>query len=86
MKILTPAEVIRSLLWIREAQEHVNSCAPEFDDPEALATARELQRSIDDEWEALGLLVSHRPRPYSVLRDELGSSNLAIPFQATTGG
>lgn len=67
MKVWTPADVIRSLAWIREAQDHVNSCVGEFENPDAFEAAFELQRSIDLEWDALGGLVADRPRPFSAL-------------------
>lgn len=49
MRPLTPTDVAKSLLWIREAQE--------------------LQAFVDREWDALGSLVSHCAKPFSVLRD-----------------
>jgi hypothetical protein len=78
--LLTPAQVAKALLWINEAQAHVNSCSGDFDgDPESLDTAIELQRLIDAEWDKLGLLVEGRARPYSVLRARLESeSTIAI--------
>ncbi len=82
MKVMTPVEVIRSLLWIREAQDHVNSCANEFNDPASLAAALELQQSIDDEWDALGTLVANRPRPYSALHQRVREPQLHISAQA----
>lgn len=69
MRPLTPTDVAKSLLWIREAQEHINSCADDFDDTESLAAAQELQAFVDREWDALGSLVSHCAKPYSVLLD-----------------
>ncbi len=71
MKVWTPADVAKSLVWIRERQEHVNSCAGEFNDPEAFAAALELQQSIDEVWDSLGPLVANRMRPDSALHDRL---------------
>jgi hypothetical protein len=69
--VLSPSEIVRALLWINEAQDHVNSCADDFDDPEALEAATRLQRSIDAEWDRLGVLVEGRRRPTSILRGRL---------------
>ena len=77
MRGLTPADVAKSLLWIRRMQEHVNSCADEFDDPEALGAALDLQQSIDEEWNSLGPLVASRPRPHSVLHERLHAPPVA---------
>ena len=43
--------------------------------------AHALQRSIDEEWEALGPLVAHRPRPYSALHERLQRLRAASPAQ-----
>lgn len=76
-------EVVRALSWIRDSQEHVNSCADELDDAEALAVALELQQAIDSEWDRLGDLVEGRNRPFSILRDRdraRGSRDLRQPI------
>lgn len=62
------ADLARSLFWIFDAQSHVNSCADEIDDPEALQAVVELQHWIDREWDRLGPLAAGRKRPYSILR------------------
>lgn len=69
MTLMSPIEVARALFWIREAQDHVNSCAEHFADPESFQAAAELQKHIDAEWDRLGPLVEDRPRPPSLLRD-----------------
>lgn len=63
-----PTDFAKSLLWINEAQNHVNSCASEFADPEALEAAEALQHWIDDEWDTLKTRIAKASRPYSVLR------------------
>lgn len=67
----TPKEVVRSLLWILEVQAHINDCcATERDNFECIRMASVLQTRVDREWDRLGLLVRHCPRPYSALRDQ----------------
>ena len=84
MKVWTPVEVARALFWIRETQEHVNSCAVEYSDPEAFSAAMELQQAIDQEWDSLGLLVADRQRPYSALRMYLHEHHSASQPLATS--
>jgi len=82
MKNWTPADVSRSLCWIRERQQHVNSCAAELNDPEAFVAAQELQQSIDEDWDSLGSLVANRQRPHSELHARLQTQPRALRKEA----
>lgn len=73
-----------SKVCCRETQEHVNSCAVEYSDPEAFSAAMELQQAIDQEWDSLGLIVADRQRPYSALRVHLHEHHFASQPIATS--